>query len=264
MNTTDSKTLKPVMLYLGCGNDRMKDFVHIEINLWKDKTGEPDILADISESIPLPDNSVDLIFSRATMEHLTYTELLNCLLENRRILKKGGVVRMVLPDLNTLVENYKNKVYSTDIESGPDMPNTDYIETFVAQITYHDHFYNHTFETMRRALQKAGFDNIRKCNMADSAIKEANEELKMAEIGRHYEMTIEATKLDREPTATYTLRKWPRNPLLKFLAKYLNIRVTAYIERKAKFPHKYWFKGLFFNKLRQMKKVFPWDTLAPK
>ena len=145
------------------------------------------------------------------------------------------------------------------------MPNSDYVETFVAQITYHHHFYNHTFETMRRALLKAGFDNIRKCNMADSAFKEANEELKKAEIGRNSDdMIIEATKLDREPEATYTPKKWPRNVLLKFLAKYFNIRIGAYTERKAKFPNKYWLKGLFFNKLRQSKKIFPWNIISNK
>ncbi|HEY9584318.1 MAG TPA: methyltransferase domain-containing protein [Candidatus Paceibacterota bacterium] len=259
-----SQNTKPVMLYLGCGNDRMKDFIHVEINLWKHQTGYPDVLADISEKIPLADNVADLVFSRATMEHLTYTELLNCLLESRRVLKRGGVVRMVLPDLDKLVENYRNKVHSTDIESGPDMPNSDYVETFVAQITYHDHFYNHTFETMRRALAKAGFDNIRRCNIADSIIKVANEELKKAEVGRHYEMIIEATKLDREPTAAYTPKKWPRNIILKFFAKYLNWRISAYSDRKAKFPHKFWFKGLFFNEQRQMKKVFPWNIVSEK
>lgn len=256
-----SASSKPVMVYIGCGNDRLKDFIHIEINLWKNQVGHPDVLADISEHIPLNDGVADLVFSRATMEHLTYRELLNCLLETRRILKRGGAVRMVLPDMDKIVEDYHNKVYATDLEKNPDFPNENYADTFSAQITYHDHYYNHTFDTMRRALEKAGFEKIRKCQPADSIIKPANEALKIAEADRNYDMIIEATKLDKEPTAKMTPKQWPKNPIAKILARYLNIRIAPFVERKAKFPQKYWFKGLFFNKWRQYKKEFPWNII---
>jgi predicted SAM-dependent methyltransferase len=97
-------------LYLGCGNHRMPKFTHVEINIGKRKAGPPDIIADITQHISLPDNSVDLIFSRATMEHLTYPDLINCLLENHRLLKKGGIVRMLVPDFDIMIQDYLNKL----------------------------------------------------------------------------------------------------------------------------------------------------------
>jgi len=97
-------------LYLGCGNHRMPQFTHVEINIGKRKVGPPDIIADITQHINLPDNSVDLIFSRATMEHLTYPDLINCLLENHRLLKKGGIVRMLVPDFDIMIQDYLNKL----------------------------------------------------------------------------------------------------------------------------------------------------------
>lgn len=95
-------------LYLGCGHHRMPGFTHVEINIGKRKSGPPDIIADITQHINLPDNSVDLIFSRGTMEHLTYPELLNCFLEKYRLLRIGGVVRMLVPDFDIMIQDYLN------------------------------------------------------------------------------------------------------------------------------------------------------------
>lgn len=250
---------KQLLVYLGCGNHRMKDFIHVEISLWKHKGGVPDVLADITEYIPFPDSSVDLVYSRATMEHLTYTELLNCLLETRRILKKGGHIRMVLPDLDIAVRNYLNKIYDSTIVATPDMPNENYSDTFITQITYSDHFYNHNFDTISRALSKCGFEEIRRCQPGDSKIASANEELFKAEQGRNDDMIVEALKLDAIPSATHTPRRWPKSFLARFMAKYFNIRIAPYVDRAAKFPQKYWFKGLFFNRIRRLRKKFPWN-----
>src|SRR3989338_2753627 len=97
-------------LYLGCGHHRMKGFTHVEVNVGKNKSGLPDILADITDRIPLPDGSAELIFSRATLEHLTYPELINCLLESHRLLRRGGTIRMMVPDLDKYVDDYLHKI----------------------------------------------------------------------------------------------------------------------------------------------------------
>ena len=65
-------TVTPRLVYVGCGHHRMDGFLHVEKNIYKSKSGLPDILADICIHIPLADNSVDLVFSRGTLEHLTY------------------------------------------------------------------------------------------------------------------------------------------------------------------------------------------------
>lgn len=67
-------------LYIGCGNHRMSMFTHADINLGKNKKGNPDIFCDITKHIPLPNDHVDLIFSRGTMEHLIYSEFINRML----------------------------------------------------------------------------------------------------------------------------------------------------------------------------------------
>lgn len=240
--------MKQNLVYIGCGHHRLKNFIHVEINLGKNKSGSPDILADISDCIPLPDNSVDLVYSIATMEHLTYSELLDCFLECRRILKRGGCVRMVVPDLDKMVQDYLNKVYDPSQKS-PGKPNENYIDTFVGRIMYFDHRYDHNFNTLSRALQKTGFSNARECLPGDSLIKEAGDELYGAEKERKSDLIVEAVKLDEKPIIQKMEKVYPKNFIARILAEFFNVKITNFTERKSRFPQKYWFKTyLLFNK----------------
>lgn len=228
-------------LYLGCGHHRMKGFTHIEVNAAKNKSGLPDIIADITDHIPLPDGSAELIFSRATLEHLAYPELLNCFLESHRLLHRGGVVRMVVPDLDKYVQDYLNKVYDPSLKELYAMPNENYSDTFVARIMYFDHRYNHTVDTMRRALEKAGFENVRQVEPGDSKISGAREILREAEQKRDLEFIIEAEKVDRIPQISRTPQQYPAGFFQQLLVKWFNLKITPFFVRRPVFPQRYWF-----------------------
>ena len=244
----------PKLVYLGCGHHRMPGFIHVEINIGKNKSGPPDVLADITEPMPFRDNSIDLVFSVATMEHLTYQEFINCLLESHRILKKGGCVRMVVPDLDKLVQDYLHKVHKPI--KNPGMPNENYVDTFISRFMYFDHRYNHNFDTLSRALEKTGFENIRLCQPGDSKINEANKELFEAEKSREEDdIIVEAEKVHKKPTIEKFPSSYPKNPIANFLARFMNVRISHYTERRPGFPQRSWLKELFL-KLKQRKKHF--------
>ncbi|MFH1522433.1 MAG: methyltransferase domain-containing protein [Patescibacteria group bacterium] len=236
----------PKLVYVGCGHHRMKGFIHVEISIAKDKSGPPDILTDITEKIPLPGNSVDLIFSRATLEHLTYRELVNHLLECRRILKKGGCIRMLVPDFDIFINNYNNKIYWNDFEKDPDFPNENYVDTFVALTYYHDHYYLHNFNTLERALKKTGFTKVREAEPGDTKIEQAREEVFKAEITRYDEIIIEAEKSSQEPTLERYIINKPRNFINIILAKFFNIKLVAINKRKPVFSTRRWFKEKWY------------------
>lgn len=108
LNVINLSPTKPLWLYVGCGNHRIEGFVHVDINVAKRfKKGRPvrphDVIADISQHIPVGTGSVDLIFSRATLEHLSWQQLINHFLECYRLLRHGGVVRMCVPDLDIMI-----------------------------------------------------------------------------------------------------------------------------------------------------------------
>ena len=61
---------------------------------------------DVVRRIPHSDSSVDLIYSCHMLEHLTRSDALRFLRECRRVLVPGGAIRIVVPDLRILIDNY--------------------------------------------------------------------------------------------------------------------------------------------------------------
>jgi len=62
--------------------------------------------AEVTKHIPLPNHSVEVIYSSHMLEHLDRNEVVLFLREARRILIKGGILRLAIPDLNKLISNY--------------------------------------------------------------------------------------------------------------------------------------------------------------
>lgn len=248
---------KKKYLYVGCGHHRMNGFTHVEISVGKQfkkggNVGPPDILADITRHIPLKDNTVDLIFSRATLEHLTYKELINHFLECHRLIKKGGYIRMSVPDMDIMINNYLNK--EEDLEKAKredeisidEMPCENHTDLFIQRILYHDHYYLHNFDTLSRALKKTGFTNIKKVNPGQTSLSEVEDELYNAEKGRNrWEILLEAQRLDDIPNISRYPDKKPNNIILRILAEIFNIKISKYNNRKPVFPKILWFKEKF-------------------
>lgn len=63
---------------------------------------------DVTKRIPLPDNSVQVIYSSHMIEHLSKRQLSKLLKEIDRVLCKNGILRVVLPDLKKIINNYNN------------------------------------------------------------------------------------------------------------------------------------------------------------
>ena len=64
-------------------------------------------LHDLRKRLPMNDNSVDFIYCSHVMEHFEKYETEALLRECKRVLKKNGKVRIVLPDLKKMVVSYK-------------------------------------------------------------------------------------------------------------------------------------------------------------
>ncbi|MDD4869467.1 MAG: methyltransferase domain-containing protein [Kiritimatiellae bacterium] len=66
----------------------------------------PIILHDCRKGIPLEDNSVDYIYTSHFLEHLYRHEVFALLKECHRVLKTSGLIRIVLPDLDRIIDAY--------------------------------------------------------------------------------------------------------------------------------------------------------------
>ena len=67
---------------------------------------------DIVKGLPLPDQSVDVVFCSHVLEHLALEDFYIALKNTKKILKSGGIFRVIVPDLLLDVKDYL-KAYSS-------------------------------------------------------------------------------------------------------------------------------------------------------
>jgi SAM-dependent methyltransferase len=61
---------------------------------------------DVRRGLPFTDGSVQYIYSSHTFEHFTYVESLRIAKDCHRALAAGGILRIVVPDLELMVQDY--------------------------------------------------------------------------------------------------------------------------------------------------------------
>lgn len=90
------------LINLGCGNTFHSDWVNLDLIVGVDEI----IPYDIRQKLPYPDQFFDGCYSSHVLEHLKPSEADKFLGECWRILKPGGVIRIVVPDLEEIVRIY--------------------------------------------------------------------------------------------------------------------------------------------------------------
>jgi len=92
----------PVHLHLGCGPNYLPGFLNIDANPQR----KVDLWLDVRNGLPFPDGTVDSIYSTHMLEHLYHDELGRLFEECWRVLRPGGGVRFVVPNLETAITAY--------------------------------------------------------------------------------------------------------------------------------------------------------------
>jgi predicted SAM-dependent methyltransferase len=72
------------------------------------------ITRDVRKPLPFPANTLDVIYASHLLEHLYLDEARGLLQECFRVLRPGGVLRMVVPDLHAIVIQYLRLADSYD------------------------------------------------------------------------------------------------------------------------------------------------------
>jgi predicted SAM-dependent methyltransferase len=93
----------PLKLHLGCGERFLPGFVHVDIR----PSEIIDVVADVSDLREFPDNSADLIYHVALLEHIGRYDTVKTLKEWNRVLKPGGVLRSSVPNFDAIVTAYR-------------------------------------------------------------------------------------------------------------------------------------------------------------
>jgi len=83
---------KPVQVDIGCGTKIQKGYIGLDMR----DVGQ-DIIWDVRDGLPFPDNSVDEIYTCHFLEHLAVDEDIEFFKEVFRVLKLGGLFRGYIP-----------------------------------------------------------------------------------------------------------------------------------------------------------------------
>lgn len=100
------------MLHLGCGTNYIEGFVNADFyagfKFWRSRKTNIDWMLDLRYPLKCRDNVWDGVFSEHVFEHLYPGQVLYLMKELNRTMRTGGVIRIVVPDLEQIVRDYVN------------------------------------------------------------------------------------------------------------------------------------------------------------
>jgi len=115
---------------------------------------------DVTKGLPYPDNSIEVIYSCHTFEHFTKREAQFVISECFRVLKKEGVIKIVVPDLDDIIEVFYNFENSQDrFKFGKKFQTKEEFILFaLSQVGQHKYMYSE--RSLKKLLSSSGFKVI--------------------------------------------------------------------------------------------------------
>jgi predicted SAM-dependent methyltransferase len=141
-------------LHLGCGKKNLgEDWIHI------DGSNYPHIKYHNITKLPFEDETVDLIYLSHVFEYFDREEVIDVLKEWQRVLKKGGILRLAVPDFEACAKLYVNN----------EVPLSKYVGMFYGKwkmteetTIYHRTIYD--FKSLKKVLLDNNFINVQRWN----------------------------------------------------------------------------------------------------
>jgi predicted SAM-dependent methyltransferase len=163
----------PHCLEIGAGWSSRPDWLATDAN---PPPGLPCMKLDATESFEIPSESFDFIYSEDMIEHVSFEDGRNMLEECNRILKPGGVIRIVTPSLGFLSrvissdrgmieERYRTWSVTSFAPEAPKVTNAFFLNNFVRAC---GHTFIYDRETLELALKLSGFEPVIACELNKS------------------------------------------------------------------------------------------------
>ena len=135
---------------------------------------------NLTGSLPFPDDSFRAVYSSHTLEHLYRNDARAVLQECHRVLKRGGVCRIVVPDLESIVRRYicaresgqpeaanrlmgELRVHDEARRTGP-------IGLYYRLTAFHQHKWMYDAASLSRMFVDAGFRDVHQAEYLKSGI----------------------------------------------------------------------------------------------
>jgi predicted SAM-dependent methyltransferase len=165
---------RDLQLHIGCGGHHLQGWINID--------NYPAPLAiDLNWGLPFVAGSVRFVYLAHLLEHLFYPKQTHWLLDEiHRVLAPGGIVRIVVPDIEQCLRAYvddNEPYFSARREHWTSIPDdATRLEHFLnyagagpdPAMLFEHHKFGFDFETLRRCLERCGFIHVRRCDFQKS------------------------------------------------------------------------------------------------
>lgn len=157
------------LLNIGCGAYPKENFVNLDYH-WLPGV---DLCWDLTRGrLPLPDASMDGAFSEHCIDCIPVQYFKSTIADLHRVLKLGGVFRLVLPDGELYLDLYQKRKTDKSVV----FPYGEKEATGMISVNRyardHGHRYSYDFETLQLFLREAGYSQVTLCRMGQGAMPE--------------------------------------------------------------------------------------------
>lgn len=151
-------------LHWGCGSTRPAGWVNAD----RQSGAGIDISCDIRDGLPIDDDTFDYAVSVHALQEVPLDELVAVLRELRRVLRSGGVLRLVLPDARKAIDAYL--AGNADHFLVPDEDARSLGGKFVTHILWYGHSRTmFTTDFIVELLEDAGYSRVEVCGFNQTA-----------------------------------------------------------------------------------------------
>ena len=140
-----------IKINLACGSRNFgSDWIHIDGEDYDHVTYN-----SITDLSVFNDNSVDLIYCSHALEYFDREEAVNVLTEWKRVLKNNGILRLAVPDFETICNVYSFFGYELKDVLGPLYGKMKMGDDWIYHKTCYD------YKDLKELLEHVGFNNVR-------------------------------------------------------------------------------------------------------
>jgi len=166
------QTRNRLKLHIGASNHCLDGWFNTDLN-----PSEGVGYLDATKTFPYPDKCFDFVYAEHMIEHIPYEDATRMIKECLRVLKPGGVLRVVTPDLDSILSTthtpldpiasvYLQWMTKTFLTHVPECSPT-YVINAMFRMWGHQFIYD--LDSLSSLLSAAGFINITQCSIDESS-----------------------------------------------------------------------------------------------
>jgi predicted SAM-dependent methyltransferase len=144
---------------------------------------------DITDNLPFGNSTVTVIYASHIVEHLFLDQAQQLFIEAYRVLKSGGIFRVIVPDLDALIRNYQERRQQNDDMA---LANQRFVKSLL-MVEYHEqpipfwirwfrghhdknlHRWIYNEEQLKLMFKQAGFESVSRQACYESKIDHIRE-----------------------------------------------------------------------------------------